>query len=263
MKFRIISDLHIDINHKIPLEYDDDVFTVVCGDISGYAEDSIQWIAQNVRNGVFVSGNHIAYSGQYTIEESQRELERVFPLDEPVSYLNDSYKIVDDVVFVGGTLWTDFLLGYGVNHREGGISKYRLGAKLMAALCMNDYRQKLSAEKFLTPDDTEFMHYHTAECIVDVCEKFPDKKIVVVTHHAPSNQSLDSRYVDNALNPCYASDMDNFILHNPNIKLWCHGHIHQSKDYKIGGTRVICNPRGYEAMGEINPTWNRDLIIEV
>lgn len=77
MKLRVISDLHIDINHKIPLEYDDDVFTVVCGDISGYAEDSIQWIAKNVRNGVFVSGNHIAYSGQYTIEESQRELERV------------------------------------------------------------------------------------------------------------------------------------------------------------------------------------------
>lgn len=37
MKLRIISDLHVDVNHSIPLEYDDDVFTVVCGDISGYA----------------------------------------------------------------------------------------------------------------------------------------------------------------------------------------------------------------------------------
>ena len=118
MKLRIISDLHVDVNHS-------------------------KWLVKNVRNGVFVSGNHIAYSGRYTIGESQRELERVFPLDEPISYLNDSYKIVDDVVFVGGTLCTDFLLGYKVNYNEGGINKYRLGTKLMAALGMNDYRQTM------------------------------------------------------------------------------------------------------------------------
>lgn len=261
MKLRIISDLHVDVNHSIPLEYDDDVFTVVCGDISGYAEDSIQWLVKNVRNGVFVSGNHIAYSGRYTIEESQRELGRVFPLDEPVSYLNDGYKIVDNIVFVGGTLWTDFRLK--VSENKTAVNKFYLSAKIMAAVGMNDYQQQLSEGKFLTPNDTEMIHYRTAKYIVDVCERFPNKKIVVVTHHAPSGLSLDDRYVNNALNPCYASDMDNLILKNPNIKLWCHGHIHQSKDYMIGNTRIICNPRGYEAWDEVNLAWDRNLIVEI
>ena len=77
------------------------------------------------------------------ISDLHVDVNHCIPLDEPISYLNDSYKIVDDVVFVGGTLWTDFLLGYKVNYNEGGINKYRLGTKLMAALGMNDYRQTM------------------------------------------------------------------------------------------------------------------------
>ena len=55
----------------------------------------------------------------------------------------------------------------------------------------------------------------------------------------------------------------NLILKYPNIKLWCHGHIHQSKDYMIGNTRIICNPRGYEAWDEVNLAWDRNLIVEI
>ena len=32
--------------------------------------------------------------------------------------------------------------------------------------------------------------------------------------------------------------------------LWIHGHIHESFDYKIGKTRVVCNPRGYASIEE-------------
>ena len=27
--------------------------------------------------------------------------------------------------------------------------------------------------------------------------------------------------------------------------VWIHGHTHTSFDYRIQGTRVVCNPRGY------------------
>lgn len=262
MKIRIVSDLHIDINKKMPLAYQDDVFTVICGDISGYAEDTIEWVKDNIRQGVFVEGNHIAYQGTYTIQQSHEQLEACFPLDEPVSYLNNSHKAVGDVVFVGSTLWTDFRLPCaGVSLKAS--NQFYFPAKMVAALGMNDYRQKLDEKHYLTPDDTERFFYTSLLNIKRVCEQFPNKKIVVVTHHAPSAKSLDDRYGDNALNPCYASDLEQFILEHPNIRLWCHGHIHQSKDYRIGETRVICNPRGYEAVGEVNPSWDRDLILEV
>lgn len=31
----------------------------------------------------------------------------------------------------------------------------------------------------------------------------------------------------------------------PGVALWLHGHVHDSFDYRVGGCRVIANPRGY------------------
>ena len=47
------------------------------------------------------------------------------------------------------------------------------------------------------------------------------------------------------MNGGYHSDLSEFILDNPQIKLWTHGHTHEDFDYMIGSTRVVCNPRGY------------------
>jgi hypothetical protein len=47
------------------------------------------------------------------------------------------------------------------------------------------------------------------------------------------------------MNGAYSTDLDNWILDRRQIKLWTHGHTHESFDYMIGTTRVVCNPRGY------------------
>jgi Icc-related predicted phosphoesterase len=70
---------------------------------------------------------------------------------------------------------------------------------------------------------------------------------VVVGHHAPSKASTHPRYLnDTTMNGAYSSDLSEFILDRPQIKLWVHGHTHDSFDYMIGSTRVVCNPRGYD-----------------
>ena len=43
-------------------------------------------------------------------------------------------------------------------------------------------------------------------------------------------------------------------------KLWIHGHTHGSRDYMLGQTRVICNPRGYPPF---NQQFNPNLVVEV
>jgi hypothetical protein len=48
------------------------------------------------------------------------------------------------------------------------------------------------------------------------------------------------------MNGGYHSDLSEFILDRPGIKLWTHGHTHELFDYMIGSTRVVCNPRGYD-----------------
>ena len=47
------------------------------------------------------------------------------------------------------------------------------------------------------------------------------------------------------MNGAYSSELSEFILDHPEIKLWTHGHTHEDFDYMIGSTRVVCNPRGY------------------
>ena len=42
--------------------------------------------------------------------------------------------------------------------------------------------------------------------------------------------------------------------------LWVHGHVHNSSDYVVGKTRVLCNPHGY---GTENPDFNGALVVEV
>ena len=77
------------------------------------------------------------------------------------------------------------------------------------------------------------------------------KSVVVVGHHAPSKQSTKPRYKDDYhMNGGYSSDLESFIIDRPQIKLWTHGHTHDEFDYMIGSTRVVCNPRGYDAYEE-------------
>jgi hypothetical protein len=47
------------------------------------------------------------------------------------------------------------------------------------------------------------------------------------------------------MNGAYSSDLSEYILDHPQIKLWTHGHTHEDFDYLIGSTRIVCNPRGY------------------
>ena len=79
------------------------------------------------------------------------------------------------------------------------------------------------------------------ETAVGVQEKF-----VVVGHHSPSKLSTKPQYEDDVIvNGAYSSDLSEFILDHPQIKVWTHGHTHHKFDYNIGSTRIVCNPRGY------------------
>ena len=55
--------------------------------------------------------------------------------------------------------------------------------------------------------------------------------------------------------------MDDYILeHQPH--LWIHGHTHESFDYELGNTRMVCNPRGC-ASTEENKAFRPDYTVEI
>lgn len=93
MKIRILSDLHLDINQKIPFLLEDkEIFTVLCGDISGNPEQTIEWINQNIKQGVFVEGNHIGYDSQHSIQYIENLLSSEYPTTATVTYLKNGFK---------------------------------------------------------------------------------------------------------------------------------------------------------------------------
>jgi hypothetical protein len=57
------------------------------------------------------------------------------------------------------------------------------------------------------------------------------------------------------MNGGYSSSLDEYMIDHPQIKLWTHGHTHYPFDYRIGSTRVVCNPRGYINYEESADRW--------
>ena len=86
-------------------------------------------------------------------------------------------------------------------------------------------------------------------------------KTVVVTHHCPSWNSVTPKYQSNLLSACFASRLEDLLGKS---ELWIHGHTHESFDYDINGTRVVCNPRGYVLRGAIeNSSFDPRKIVSV
>jgi Icc-related predicted phosphoesterase len=202
---------------------------------------------------VYVAGNHEFYHGKFYagIDYLRHECAK-YP---NIYFLECDTKVIDDVVFVGGTLWTDMNKGDPLTMHaiEGMMNDFRI--------IRNDKREfaRMSARDVVT------RHARTLSYFRLMLSEHKDKKCVVVGHHSPSLQSVHETYKSQYLmNGGYHSDLSEFILDHPQVKLWTHGHTHHPFDYVIGETRVVCNPRGYENEGYSEDTgWNPDIVIEI
>lgn len=183
---------------------------------------------------LYIAGNHEFYGGKWN--KSLKVL-REFTANYPnVHFLeNDTYQL-EDITFVGCTLWTDMN-----NHDPLTLHSVRS--------VMSDYAQITNDEREyckLRPNHTVERHIKSKQYIKHVVTEKPDNKFVVLTHHLPSFISIPPEYKGHTLtNGAYASELSEFILDHPQIKLWVHGHTHDECDYTIGDTRIFCNPRGY------------------
>jgi len=191
------------------------------------------------REVIMVMGNHEHYG--YQFHKTADHIKKQLPAN--VHLLEKEQYEIDGVIFLGGTLWTD------MNNHDS-LTLYHMKGM------MNDYRQitmlneAKSVYHKLIPEHTVSEHVKTKEYIRHMLSEnrqSGNKPVVVVTHHAPSKLSTHPYYAnDTIMNGAYSSDLSEFILDHPEIKVWTHGHTHHQFDYMIGSTRVICNPRGYK-----------------
>ena len=183
---------------------------------------------------VYVAGNHEFYNGRW--KESLTHLREECGKLPNVYFLERDIKVIGEVSFIGATLWTDC-------NKGDPLTLHALSDM------MNDYRIIRNDEHGYTklrPAHSMHRHQQTLSYLKAVLPDMKDKKVVFVGHHAPTTNSIHEKYRrDFLMNGGYASDLSEFILDNPQIALWTHGHMHDPSDYMVGNTRVVCNPRGY------------------
>lgn len=236
MKFRVIGDMHVDINAGRVPEFGDDVFTVVCGDTSGQPGESVKWIRKNFRRGICVSGNHLPYNDQgKTIGALRRDLVSAFGPDGDFTYLDaltgTVSKVVDGVLFVGSCLYSDMKIRSGVNP-EGDLGLNML----ISGSRMNDFRFGLTEDflgeiRKIRPDDyVEWNRATLAEFDRVLGENEHSGNplpAVVVTHYPMSRRFAEnSLYVDRDNFPSYANDMEEWFSGHPSVRCHCCGHCH-------------------------------------
>ncbi len=202
---------------------------------------------------IYIMGNHEFYNGKFFAGiDYMREECAKYP---NVYFLENDTKVIDDVTFVGGTLWTDMNKGDPLTMHaiEGMMNDFRI--------IRNDKRNFAA----MSARDVADRHARTLGYFRSVLAEQHDCKFVVVGHHSPSFQSMHPMYqAQTLMNGGYHSDLSEFIMDHPQIKLWTHGHTHHPFDYVIGETRIVCNPRGYENDGySENTGWNPNILLEV
>ncbi|GAB3542152.1 metallophosphoesterase [Noviherbaspirillum agri] len=233
MKIQIASDLHLN-----PLE----------GRFPGYrvvepAEADVLVLAGDIHRAtrvfdvfddwpvpvIYVHGNHDLYNAEYA--EAVEKM-RTASAGSNVHFLEGDDCVLDGVRFLGCCLWTDYALYPGQER----------AAMAEAEPKMRDHSAIRTAQGHFAPDDALRIHQQSRAWLQAQLAQPFNGPTVVVTHHAPHPHSVHARYAGMLLNAAFVSDLTPLF---GAAKLWIHGHVHDSFDYEVAGTRVVANPRGY------------------
>ena len=289
MKVALCSDVHLEFG---PLELTNDQnadVLILSGDIcvaNDLMDNDIHGLVPHTRSSMFhkffqncceqfphviyIAGNHEHYHGDYP---------KTIPrLKEKLAYLSNLHILdkevrgIGDVIFVGGTLWTDmnkedpntlytikgYMNDYKIIDDSSEVVNYKIYHQKMKNVGITDeewlalpeservYVEFKTRPAKFSPGKSVEDHKKMLATIKLACDTNPFSKIVVVGHHSPCKLSTKPQYErDVIVNGAYSSDLTEFMLDNTQIKAWTHGHTHHSFDYMIGTTRVVCNPRGY------------------
>jgi hypothetical protein len=178
MRLHILSDLHLEFEPFAPPEVQADA-VILAGDIDT-GRKGLKWALKTFPNRpvIYVLGNHEFYGQKLqNLIEDLREM----AMGTNIHLLENESLRIGDVVFLGATLWTDFALNGDP-----------VVAEIVAQTGLNDYRQirTLPGYSLLKPSDTRRLHIQSRRWLEDQVMSLKGQKVVVVTHQAPSRQSL-------------------------------------------------------------------------
>ena len=230
----ILSDLHLGHDGLTLPDTEADII-ILAGDI-GRPRQSIKWALSLNKPVIYVPGNHEYYDA--SIASTVNDLKEQC-VNTQVTLLDQSQVVMKGVRFLGATLWTDYLV-YG----DGPARKTAIEEALKF---VPDYRRIHGDDDhtatFSPAQAQALFEAHSAWLASALAQPFAGPT-VVITHHAPSIRSVHPRFAGSPINVCFVSNLEH-LMGGDRAALWIHGHTHDSFDYEVQGTRIVCNPRGY------------------
>jgi hypothetical protein len=286
MKIAIASDLHLEFGDLYIQNTDSADVLILSGDICVAADigrpdphgilegargnrisDFFKRCSFQFPHVIYVLGNHEHYHGDFATTKNKIQDMLNYNCLSNVYLLEREVKVIDDVTFIGGTLWTDMNNGDQLTlyHMKSMMNDFRCVENSSKVVHFKTFKVSDEGRQIPTfrtrtakfsPEDAFEEHAKMKGYIQQIVEGHPEQKFVVVGHHAPSHLSIHETYKnDTVMNGGYSSDLNEYILDHPQIRLWTHGHTHHNFDYMIGSTRIVCNPRGYINYEAQADTW--------
>ena len=221
--FRVMSDLHFEFHgdggraFAEALSPAPDEVLLCAGDVCSSLQivGALSLLARRFRHVVYVPGNHEFYHSTRA-----KTLEAVYMVaaNFPGTFhvLDKGVAEIDGVRIVGCPLWFA---------RDDHADRS----------AMNDFR--------LIRDFDAWVYEENRQC-VEFLRREVRAGDVVLTHYLPSRHSVAPRWRGSPLNAFFVCDLTALIV-DRQPALWVHGHTHDSIDYRLGETRVLCNPFGY------------------
>ena len=252
--------------HKL-LETKQTVVLVAAGDI-GRNFSGVLWLQRVIHNFpelkvVFVPGNHEYYGSQledmyYQYKNVQTEIGSI--LEQDLYILASNYTIIDNVLFVGDTLWTD------CRQQDPAVIK-------VVQDSMNDYVHIYNRHgKPITVNTTIDKHYNQSKYIFKVLDNLTqlrksrkDLKVVVVTHHSPLLPASGADLLGCAF---HCTDIQDKLGLSENVPdYWFFGHTHSSlctkREYEHGSCEFVSNQLGYTFEDLSQTHYQKGFYIEV
>ena len=250
MRIAYASDLHLEFDDSLTLTglSTADVL-VLAGDVDTMPEYYTE-ILRKLRLAyagpvIFVLGNHEYYHGVFP--DDRQKYQEAIAHDPQAVLLENQSVIMDGVRFLGATLWTDFASGKQMRNCRHMMTDFEVIEDGACALQGVGTLQGHSGS--ITPETILKVHQDSIAWLDDQFTNHPhDGQTVVITHHAPSYKSQHPRFAGSPISGGFCSNQEHRIQRwKPDV--WIHGHVHDPMDYRIGKTRLLCNPWGYPDEG--------------
>ena len=247
MKFRILSDLHLESN-KFYYEWLGEDVLLLLGDIHTQNRhlEILTTVPQYVKI-IMLAGNHEFYKDEFhnvnsTLKSFENQLSNF-------TFLNNQSIDIGNISIFGGTMWTDFEL-YGLD--------YLVDVKSDSQKHIRDFHIIRIDDRVWNTNDAlnEFNKFNRE---FDFWVKNSEGKTrVCLTHFLPSVECVDVKFAGSILNGYFASNQENRIRL---VDKWFFGHTHASCNFMFEETHLVCNPYGYGRENEYG--FNNNLIIEI